>query len=120
MKQILSTRKPDSYDVDALKTCTNILLLNPDIYTLWNYRKEAILMEKQKVTDNVDYEDTFAEFLENDLSLTEQCLLLNPKSYGSWHHRYWLLENHPKPNWKKEFDLCTKYLTMDDRNCKLY
>lgn len=48
MKQILSTRKPDTYDADALKTCTKILVLNPDIYTLWNYRKEVVLMEKSK------------------------------------------------------------------------
>nr|CAI5868079.1 unnamed protein product [Callosobruchus analis] len=26
--------------------------------------------------------------------------------------------NHPKPRWDHEFNLCTKYLNMDDRNCK--
>ncbi|CAH2013388.1 unnamed protein product [Acanthoscelides obtectus] len=26
--------------------------------------------------------------------------------------------NHPNPNWANEFNLCTKYLNMDDRNCK--
>lgn len=63
-------------------------------------------------------EDKLIKFLENEISLTEQCLLSNPKSYGAWHHRYWILDHHPKPNWKKEFDLCTKYLTLDDRNCR--
>lgn len=60
------------------------------------------------------------EFCENELRLTEQCLIANPKSYGSWHHRYWVLSNHPKANWQREFDLCNKYLSADDRNCRYY
>lgn len=52
------------------------------------------------------------------MKLTEQCLLINPKSYGAWHHRFWILEHHKEPKWQREFDLCTKYLTYDDRNCK--
>lgn len=48
IKQILSTRKHDTYDMNSLKICTNILMLNPDIYTLWNYRKEVILIKKEK------------------------------------------------------------------------
>ncbi|KAK4879472.1 hypothetical protein RN001_007618 [Aquatica leii] len=99
MKQILDSRKP----------------VNPDIYTLWNYRKEVALLE---INSNINIEETekLSNFLENELKLTEQCLLANPKSYSSWHHRYWILEHNPEANWKKEFDLCTKYLTMDDRN----
>lgn len=65
-----------------------------------------------------DEKRTLVTFLENEIKLTEQCLLANPKSYGAWHHRYWTLEHHPKPNWQKEFDLCNQYLKMDDRNCK--
>lgn len=55
--------------------------------------------------------------MENEISLTEQCLISNPKSYGAWHHRFWILDHHPKPNWQKEFDLCIKYSALDDRNC---
>lgn len=66
--------------------------------------------------DDNDHEN-LVEFCENELRLTEQCLLSNPKSYGSWHHRYWVLNHHPKANWQREFDLCNKYLSMDDRNC---
>lgn len=67
--------------------------------------------------ENVLTEDELIQFMENEISLTEQCLIANPKSYGAWHHRYWILERHPKPNWQKEFDLCTKYSSLDDRNC---
>ncbi|KAF5282729.1 hypothetical protein FQR65_LT02726 [Abscondita terminalis] len=115
MKQILNSRKPDTYDPESFAICSQLLVVNPDIYTLWNYRKEVVLIE---IIANSNTEETekLSSFLENEMRLTEQCLLANPKSYSSWHHRYWILEHHPEANWKKEFDLCTKYLLMDDRN----
>jgi len=116
MKQILHSRKPDSYDPESFAICAQLLAINPDIYTLWNYRKEVVLLELKNSKEDESKEEQLITFLENELKLTEQCLLANPKSYGSWHHRYWVLEHHPKANWQKEFDLCTKYLTMDDRN----
>lgn len=117
MKKILSSRKSDSYDAESFAIASQLLFVNPDIYTLWNYRKEVILIEKDKsCEDETEGEEKFIKFLESEISLTEQCLLANPKSYGSWHHRYWVLMLHPKPNWDKEFNLCNKYLSYDDRN----
>ncbi|XP_072396592.1 geranylgeranyl transferase type-2 subunit alpha [Diabrotica undecimpunctata] len=117
MNKILSTRNKDSYEPESLQISSQILIANPDVYTLWNYRKEIILMEiKKSKTDEIEGEDKLIPFLEDEIKFTEQCLPANPKSYGVWHHRYWILLNHPKPNWEKEFSLCTRYLTMDDRN----
>lgn len=116
MKQILESRKPDTYDPNSLAICAQLLIVNPDIYTLWNYRKEVVLLEISADNINDSSSEELVNLLENELKLTEQCLLANPKSYGSWHHRYWILENHPDRNWQNEFDLCSKYLTMDDRN----
>lgn len=45
LQKILSTRKPDSYDKQSFAISAQLLSVNPDIYTLWNYRKEVALME---------------------------------------------------------------------------
>lgn len=114
MSFILSTRKKDSYDKEAFDVSSKILYANSHIQTLWNYRKEVILMEIEKSQE--DNKKDLVELLEKELDFTAQCILSSPKCYSSWHHRYWILEHHPIPNWNNEFTLCSKYLNADDRN----
>lgn len=45
VKQILASRREDSYDPSTLQLCAQVLSSNPDVYTLWNFRKEAVLIE---------------------------------------------------------------------------
>ena len=54
-----------------------------------------------------------------ELSFLEECLQYNPKSYSSWHQRCFVMLHTPSPDWKRELDLCTKFLSYDERNCKL-
>ncbi|XP_073824010.1 rab geranylgeranyltransferase subunit alpha [Musca autumnalis] len=111
-------RQNNEYDDEMLAYTTPILQRNPDVSTLWNIRRECILakLKKIKEEEDMELEERILNVLETEISLTEQCLLVNPKSYNIWHHRMWLLEQSPKANWQREVMLCNKYLKMDERN----
>lgn len=112
MAQILTKKAADEYDDEMMLLVAGILTRNPDVATLWNIRRNCLLKIKER--DDADVQTIF----DKDLSFTEVCLQANPKSYCAWHHRCWILENSPTPNWQREVTLCTKYLKMDERNCK--
>ncbi|XP_055548467.1 geranylgeranyl transferase type-2 subunit alpha [Wyeomyia smithii] len=111
MGRILLKKVSDELDDEMMELTGRILTSNPDIATLWNLRRRCI----QKMV--LEEEEDFKQGLfDKDLNFTEMCLQVNPKSYCAWHHRCWILENAPAPNWQKEVDLCTKYLKLDERN----
>lgn len=112
MSKIIEKRSAEQYDTELMQLTAGVLSRNPDVYTLWNIRREYLLKIKAENPDQV--QETYTK----DLQLTEGCLQVNPKSYCAWHHRCWILENTTEPNWQHEVKLCTKYLQMDERNCK--
>lgn len=106
LKNVFEHRLRDDHDELALKSSEGLLRANPDIVTLWNYRKEILLRLIPS-----------KEIISEELYLTEKCLQINPKSYSAWYHRNWVLDNvDPSPDWNKELLLCTKYLKLDERN----
>uniref|UniRef100_A0A674NN21 Geranylgeranyl transferase type-2 subunit alpha n=1 Tax=Takifugu rubripes TaxID=31033 RepID=A0A674NN21_TAKRU len=106
-----SKRKEGVLDDDALQLTQQLLSSNPDFATLWNYRRE-ILMHMETVKN----EDEMQKVYEAELSFLESCLKMNPKSYGSWHHRCWVSTRLPRPDWARELSLCDRCLSLDDRN----
>jgi geranylgeranyl transferase type-2 subunit alpha len=111
MDKILALRASKNYDSTLLDLTAKILSVNPDLATLWNIRRECIL---KMTADNEENNSLF----DKDLGFTEICLQVQPKSYGAWHHRVWILENSPNPDWNREVNLCTLYLKKDERNCE--
>ena len=89
---------------EALALSAQLLRVNPDVYTLWNHRKEAIAasqvvrreLAEADAGEAAGAEETAApstSFLKTELGLISECIQKNPKSYGAWHHRRWLLEH---------------------------
>uniref|UniRef100_A0A1A8ERD9 Geranylgeranyl transferase type-2 subunit alpha n=1 Tax=Nothobranchius korthausae TaxID=1143690 RepID=A0A1A8ERD9_9TELE len=104
-------RKEEIFDDEALQLTQQLLSSNPDFATLWNFRRE-ILLHLETVKD----EDEVQKIYEAELLFLESCLKVNPKSYGSWHHRGWVSARLPRPDWARELGLCDRCLSLDDRN----
>ncbi|XP_043486538.1 polycomb protein eed-B-like isoform X2 [Polistes fuscatus] len=109
MTEIFKKREEKIWDDDMLFLTEKVLLENSDIHTLWNIRREAF-------QNNNRNEENYTNLLEKELTLTENCLRNNPKSYSVWHQRWWVMEHLQKPDWIKELTLCTKCLNLDERN----
>jgi geranylgeranyl transferase type-2 subunit alpha len=67
-------------------------------------------------TSQQDQTDRLAKLIDAELNLTQECLMRNPKSYSSWHHRFLMLQRHPKPDFLAEMALCERALSIDCRN----
>jgi long-subunit acyl-CoA synthetase (AMP-forming) len=112
-KQIFEERNKGLVTREQLAKLNNLLLLSPEFYAFWNYRKE-IIVELEKSASN---EDERKDIYKKELDLTEQILKeRHTKSYGTWYHRKWCIVHVPEV-WKNELVLTDKLLGYDHRNC---
>lgn len=96
-----------------------MLNLNPEYYTIWNYRRRVI----EQILQNVDPKRSH-ELLQVDLRFLLPLLIKFPKCYWIWNHRSWLLQECSKRShhssakaiWTQELGLVGKMLTRDNRN----
>jgi geranylgeranyl transferase type-2 subunit alpha len=95
-------------------TC-DLLLINPDFYTLWNIRKTVL-----HVFYAMQSEEERHNLCAKELNLLDKIIPMNPKSYSSWYHRKYVLDHFcPSLDGKRELNLCDQFLNVDDRNCKI-
>ena len=125
-------------DSTTLALLGKALLVNPDPMNLWNHRRELILNESkiidetEKETEEVEVEAAAEEeskqestttaiessIVHRERSLTTTALQRNPKAYGAWFHRKWILQKF-KPSLsilEEELGLTTTFLMADERN----
>ncbi|XP_021796777.1 geranylgeranyl transferase type-2 subunit alpha isoform X3 [Papio anubis] len=126
---VFQKRQAGELDESVLELTSQILGANPDFATLWNCRREVLQqLETQKCVGIQDLRrlpwpcaytaspEELAALVKAELGFLESCLRVNPKSYGTWHHRCWLLGRLPEPNWARELELCARFLEVDERN----
>jgi len=119
---------------EHLEMTAKALRVNPDFYSIWNYRRE-ILVERygkslgltNKIGQSVEKENTKikqengGEVVATEFGLTSDAILKNPKSYGAWHHRQWIAQRFEYDK-DTELALCRDFLLADQRNfhCWIY
>ncbi|XP_053558352.1 geranylgeranyl transferase type-2 subunit alpha isoform X2 [Bombina bombina] len=107
----LHKREAGELDKEALDLTGQILALNPDFASLWNLRREIFLHLRDNRSD-----EEMRPLYSAELSFLESCLRVNPKSYGTWYHRCWMMDLIPEPDWARELTLCNRFLEIDERN----
>lgn len=110
----LKHRAALSSEADASKLNTELLALNPDLYSLWSYRRELLLKK-------LEGPDAAAEALRplvaEELKISQAGIARNPKSYPAWAHRTWVIKRYPLVvDFSKEVALCNQLLDADERN----
>ncbi|XP_046916702.2 uncharacterized protein LOC124497136 [Dermatophagoides farinae] len=117
-------KKSTCKDLNSLEPLARLLQINPEFGTLFNYRKEILLNFKQSIESSDEENPESAEeswkkfdkLCQTELMFTENCLQSSPKSYTTWHHRIWLIQQMRNPDLEKEIELCNKCLSLDERN----
>ncbi|KAJ7074238.1 rab-protein geranylgeranyltransferase [Mycena amicta] len=140
--EVLSKKASNDWSREALDLTTRLLQLNPEFYTVWNYRRHILL--QGNISSEVSHCETpvlsthlrsspaeINDRLGEDLNMTTAALKLHPKVYWIWNHRRWCLENVPdgpgteaegdvsgwrKANWDREMFVVDKMLDADPRN----
>lgn len=101
------------YTPRALELTTQVLELNPELYSVWNYRRHVL----QRLFEDARFGRRAA--LEFDLKLGMSFLKRYPKCYWVWNHRKWCLHELAslgEVNWGYEMAIVAKLLEYDARN----
>ena len=95
-----------------------LLRANPDVYSLWNHRRECILDKLKDTAADCDGRDERAKAVTAvELEVTQAAIEKNPKSYPAWHHRQWTVHRFAAcVDMKRELALCATLLDADERN----
>ncbi|XP_066369826.1 geranylgeranyl transferase type-2 subunit alpha 1-like isoform X2 [Miscanthus floridulus] len=111
--QVLHNHHARTYTKEAIGLSFKLLEINPEAYTAWNYRKLAFQHNVKELSDP----EAIKSAVDDELRVVEVALRQNPKSYGAWYHRKWLLNQKLAPvDFKREFGLLDKLLKVDARN----
>lgn len=113
---------------------TKLLQMNPEYYTVWNYRRlllrsffaePSMSRPKEKVMpDSNPNVEIVQQYIVDDLAFLLPLLRRFPKCYWIWNYRLWLLNEASLllPSgvayqlWQKELALVGKMLSLDSRN----
>ena len=127
------------YSAQTLQLVSQLLLLNPEYYTVWNDRRRVLLHGLLPAKSGLkehgdappepgdgksDSENRVLALLQADLDFLIPLLRKFPKCYWIWNHRLWLLREAQdrvskelaRGLWQGELRLVSKMLVLDGRN----
>jgi len=118
---LFDRRSKHDHSNETLDLIGKMLRNNPDFYTLWNFRREVLfslhpgLQSAGGASGEKFRDESAAAICEAEMSLSADGIRRNPKSYGAWHHREWIIHRFDV-NYSQELELCKEFLRQDQRN----
>jgi len=127
-ESVLTKKQAKEWSPEAFDLTTQLIRSNPELYTVWNYRRDIMThgLFPTKTPGEIN------AILASDLQLTLSALKHHPKVYWIWNHRRWCLQNTPdgpgsddgspdrqgwkRVNWARELAVVEKMLDADARN----
>ncbi|KAJ5908828.1 hypothetical protein N7495_001510 [Penicillium taxi] len=114
------------FTADTLKKISELLSRNPEYYTVWNYRRQALRHQFFEAGNSSEENAarSVISLIKSDLMFLMPLLRSFPKCYWIWNYRLWLLDEArrllPQSDahkiWQEELVLVGKMLTLDSRN----
>nr|XP_053645670.1 geranylgeranyl transferase type-2 subunit alpha-like [Cherax quadricarinatus] len=77
LTKAFAKRTSGIHDEEGLKITAQLLIVNPDVSTLWNFRREILLAMKG------EDQESWEKSLTGEMTMVENCLMKNHKSYGA-------------------------------------
>ncbi|KAK2659933.1 hypothetical protein Ddye_006466 [Dipteronia dyeriana] len=112
--QFLHNHQNNIYTKESVELSAKLLEINPESYTAWNYRKLAV-EHHLSLTHFDSNPESFNSIFQQELTVAENAMRQNFKSYGAWYHRKWvLIKGHSSIN--HELRLLDKFQKADSRN----
>jgi geranylgeranyl transferase type-2 subunit alpha len=108
-KRVLEAHASNRHDATLLKMSEKLVQMNPEMYTVWNYRRAYL--SPILLRGGAEAVDASA----HELAVTEQALMQNPKSYATFHHRKWVVSTG-FCSLERELALVEVLLEADERN----
>ncbi|KAL7749038.1 Rab geranylgeranyltransferase [Sorochytrium milnesiophthora] len=127
LSRLFDAKSQKVYNDETLELAKTVLVANPDFYTAWNFRRNALIFrfDTNDGQDRLQVQPTLQQEL---VWLTKTIMPAAPKSYGAWIHRKWCLttlQQHLADKtagkgiqelWQGELGLINKFLDIDARN----
>lgn len=109
--KVFTARSNKEYTIGMLNNVTDLLMINPEFYTVWNIRRETLVA----LFDSSQLDKYKA--LNDDLKMVMLLLKRFPKCYWIYNHRLWCLKVlGEKADWIVELGIVSKLLSLDPRN----
>ena len=119
VSEIFERRAKRDHSTETLTLLGKMLKMNPDFYSLWNFRREILLSAYSDLPfaySAVKFENPEAlSIRDQELTVSADGIIRNPKSYGAWYHRVWIMRRFHN-DFDKELQLCKSFLSQDQRN----